>query len=151
MLYDEVRTRFGREDVLDLIFDLGINENDVMTLDQNLNQLIINTMDWADAHGQAGALALAVERILTPIPPENLPRLEKITADSPVTILRQYLLAHYALAQLAQMADTLELDWEQIGSGSKKEKVRSLLLYLMRRNRLPELVDLMKNTAVVPS
>jgi len=144
MLYDEICTRLGREDILDLIFDLSINESEVMTLDQDLPQLIIKTMAWAEQHGQTAALALAVERILTPLPPENLPRLEKITADSPPTVLRQYLLAHYTLAQLQQMADRLTLDWEQLGSGSKKEKVRSLLLYLIRRNRLYELIDLMK-------
>ena len=151
MLYEEIHTRFGREDIHDLIFDLGINENDVMTLDQTLNQLIINTMDWAEQNGQTGALAMAVERILTPLPPENLPRLEKITADSPPTVLRQYMLAHYTLPQLTHMAASLGLDWEQLGSGSKKEKIRSFLLYLMRRNRLDELIHLMHNPTAVAS
>jgi hypothetical protein len=150
-LYEEIHTRFGREDIHDLIFDLGINENDVMTLDQNLNQLIINIMDWAEQNGQTGVLALAVERILTPLPPENLPRLEKITADSPPTVLRQYMLAHYTLSQLSQMADTLNLDWDQLGSGSKKEKIRSFLLYLMRRNRLDELIHLIHNPTTISS
>lgn len=149
MLYDQIRTRFGREDILDLIFDLSINESEVMTLDQDLQQLIVKTMDWAEQQGQTAVLALAVERILTPLPPDHLPRLEKITADSPPTVLRQYLLAHYTLIQLQQMADRLGLDWEQLGSGSKKEKTRSLLLYLIRRNRLHELVDLMKNLAAI--
>jgi len=149
MMYEQIYTRFGREDIHDLIFDLGINENDVMTLDQNLNQLIINTMDWAEQHGQTAALALAVERILTPLPPENLPRLEKITADSPPTVLRQYMLAHYTLPQLEQMAAALDLDWEQLGSGSKKEKIRALLLYLIRRNRLDELMQLMHAPAAI--
>ena len=151
MLYEEIHTRFGREDIYDLIFDLGINENDVMTLDQNLNQLIINIMDWAEQHGQTGTLALAVERILTPLPPENLPRLEKITADSPPTVLRQYMLAHYTLPQLSHMAAFLDLDWEQLGSGSKKERIRSFLLYLIRRNRLDELIQLMHNSTVISS
>ena len=149
MLYDEIRSRFGREDILDLIFDLGINESEVMTVDQDLQQLIIKTMDWTEQQGQTAVLTLAVERILTPLPPDHLPRLEKITADSPPTVLRQYLLAHYTLAQLQQMADRLGLDWEQLGNGSKKEKTRSLLLYLIRRNRLHELVDLMKNLAAI--
>lgn len=149
MLYDEIRTRFGREDLLDLIFDLRINETEVMSLDQDLNQLILNTMSWAEKNGQTAALALAVERILTPVPAENLPRLEKIMADSPPTVLRQYLLAHYTLAQLREMSVDLNLDWEQLGDGSKKEKVRSLLLYLIRRNRLHELIDLMKGQVAV--
>jgi hypothetical protein len=140
MLYDEIRQRLGREDVLDLIFDLGLNENDVMTPGQDMNQLIINIMDIADENGQSGALALAVERILTPPPPENLPRLEKIDAASPATILRHYLLAHFDLAQIQQMAADLEIDWDQLDAGNKKTKVRSLLLYLYRRNRIPDLI-----------
>jgi hypothetical protein len=151
LIYDDVRTRFGREDILDLIFDLGIPENDVMTLHQDMNQVIINVMDWSTQQGRVGALALAVERILTPLPPENLPRLEKITADSPPTILRQYLLAHYKMAELEQMTTSLGIDWEQLESRNKKAKVRSLLLHLMRRNRLAELVDLMHKPAVVVS
>lgn len=141
MLYDEIRHRFGREDILDLIFDLGLNENDVMPLNQDANQLIINIMDQAEENGQTGGLALAVERILTPPPPENLPRLEKIDVDSPATILRHYLIANYNLAQLQQMAADLDVDWEQLAAGSKQTKVRSLLLYLYRRNRIEELID----------
>ena len=144
MVFDQIRTRFGYEDVLDLMFDMGINENDVMSLDQNINDLIIRIMDQAELNGQSGALALAVERILTPMPPENLPRLEKINADSPPTVLRQYLLAHYNLAELEQIAVDLDVDWEELGLSGKKGKVRNLLLYLYRRNRINELIDLMR-------
>jgi hypothetical protein len=140
MLYDEIRQRLGREDVLDLIFDLGLNENDVMTPGQDMNQLIINIMDKAEENGQSGALALAVERILTPPPPENLPRLEKIDATSPATILRHYILAHFDLAQLQQLALDLEIDWDELDAGNKKTKARSLLLYLYRRNRIHDLI-----------
>ncbi len=143
MLYEEIHNRFGREDVLDLMFDLGINENDVMTIDQDMNQLIINIMDVARQNGQTSALALAVERILTPLPPDHLPRLEKIGADSPRTILRQYLLANYNLVELEQISGDLGIDWEMLDAGAKREKVRSLLQYLYRRNRINELVDLM--------
>lgn len=141
MLYDEIRGRLGREDILDLIFDLGLNENDVMPLDQDANQLVLNVMDQAAENGQSGALALAVERILTPPPPENLPRLEKIDSDSPSTILRHYLLANYDLSQLKEIALALNIDWERLNSGSKQTKVRSLLLYLYRRNRVDDLID----------
>jgi len=146
MLYDQIRGRFGREDVLDLMFDLGINETEVITLNQDMNHLIINIMNLAEEREQTAALALAVERILTPTPPEHLPRLEKINVASPPTILRQYLLAHYTLADLAQMSTQLDIDWEQLGAGSKKEKVRELLLYLYRRNRVDGLITLMQPT-----
>jgi hypothetical protein len=125
MLYQEIRERFGREDILDLMFDLNINENDVMAVDQNLNTLINNIIE------------------ITPPPPDHLPRLERISADSPPTILRQYLMTHYRLHELEQMAIDLGIDWEQLDAGAKKEKVRSLLQYLYRRNRVGELVDLM--------
>lgn len=149
MLYNEIRQRLGRDDILDLMFDLGLNESDVMTLHQDINQLIVNIMDLAAERGQTAALALAVERILTPIPPENLPRLEKIDSNSPPTVLRHYLLAHYNLAQLDKITADLGIDTEQLGIANKKEKVRNLLLYLYRRNRIDELIELLQTTAGV--
>jgi hypothetical protein len=143
MLYKEIRQRFGREDVLDLMFDLEINENDVLTIDQDMNQLIINIMDYAERTGQCDEMALAVERILTPPPPDHLPRPERIQADSPPTILRQYLLANYSLEDLQKLAKNLKIDWEQLDTGAKREKTRSLLQYVQRRNRLEELVELL--------
>jgi len=143
MLYQEIRQRFGREDILDLMFDLEISEGDVLTIDQDMNQLIVNIMDYAENTGQCDEMALAVERILTPPPPDHLPRLERIQADSPPTILRQYLLANYSLEDLQELTADLNIDWEQLDAGAKREKTRSLLQYLQRRNRLDELVDLM--------
>jgi hypothetical protein len=100
-------------------------------------------MDVAIQNGQTSALSLAVERILTPLPPDHLPRLGKISPDSPPTILRQYLLAHYALFELEKMAVDLDIDWEQLDAGAKREKTRSLLQYLYRRNRITDLLNLM--------
>lgn len=144
MLYQEIQSRFGIEDVFDLIFDLGINENDVMPLNNDPNQLIINIINLAENNSQTGDLALAVERILTPVPANALPRLEKIDVNSPPTILRHYLLANYDTPHLQETAVTLNIDWDELGSGGKKEKVRNLLLYLYRRNRIDELIKLMK-------
>ena len=142
-VYEEIRQRFDREDVLDLMFDLEINESDVMPVDQDMNQLIINIMDCAERNGQSDQLALAVERILTPPPADHLPRLERINADSPPTILRQYLLVTYSLGDLQELAADLDIDWEQLDAGAKREKTRSLLQYVQRRNRLEDLLDLM--------
>ena len=144
MLYEEIQSRFGVEDVFDLIFDLGINENDVMPLNNDPNQLIINIIGLAESNGQTGDLALAVERILTPIPANALPRLEKIDVNSPPTILRHYLIANYDSDQLQEMATTFKIDWDELGAGGKKTKVRNMLLYLYRRNRIDELIKLMK-------
>jgi hypothetical protein len=144
MLYDQIRYRFSPDDVFDLIFDLGINENDVFGVDRDMRQVILNVMDLAEERGESSALALAVERILTPLPPEQLPRLEKLNPDSPHTVLRQFLLAHYSQQQLEQMAERLGVDWEQLEGLSKKAKVRALLLYLYRRNRVDELIAFMQ-------
>ncbi len=144
MLYEEIQSRFGVEDIFDLIFDLGINENDVMPLNNDPNQLIINIISLAESNGQTGDLALAVERILTPIPANALPRLEKIDVNSPPTILRHYLIANYDSDKLQEMAAILDIDWDDLGAGGKKTKVRNMLLYLYRRNRIDELIKLMK-------
>jgi hypothetical protein len=141
MLFQEIKKRFSREDVLDLMFDLNMAESEVMPLNQNMAQLIANIIDRAEEQNQGTALALAVERILTPPPPDHLPRLEKIGADSPPTVLRQYLLAHYSLQQLQEAAVNLNIDWEILGGASKQAKARELLHYLRRRNRLDELID----------
>ncbi|MCA9967004.1 MAG: hypothetical protein KC423_22295 [Anaerolineales bacterium] len=145
MLYDEIRQRFSHEDILDLVFDLGINENDIMSVGQETTDLIRRLMDFAEDHELLGALALGVERILTPPPPDHLPRAEKLDVTSPPTILRQYLLARYTLIQLEQMSSELGVDWEQLTAGSKKTKVRSLLQYLYRRNRIDDLVALIRH------
>lgn len=148
MIYEEIRDRLGRDDILDLLFDLSIQDNEVMNLQQDMHQLVVNLMELTEKRGQTGQLALAVERILTPPAPDALPRLEKISLESPPTILRHYLLAHYNLEKLQKTAVALGVDWEQLNMTSKKSKVRELLHYLYRRNRIDELIDLMQaNTA----
>lgn len=143
MVYEQIRDRLGPEDVLDLMFDLGINENEVMSPGQEMHETIVRVMDLAEERGQTGSLALAVERIITPVPPENLPRLERLSADSPPTVLRQYLLAYYDVTALRQMATQLGIDWEQLEYGNKKSFARSLLLYLYRRNCIADLITLL--------
>jgi uncharacterized membrane protein YeaQ/YmgE (transglycosylase-associated protein family) len=144
LIYEEIRDRLGREDVLDLLFDLNIQDNEVMTLQQGMDQLIINIMELTAQREQTGQLALAVERILTPPAPETLPRLEKISLNSPPTILRHYLLAFYDLEKLQKTAVALNIDWEQLNLHSKKSKVRDLLHTLYRRNRIDELIAIMQ-------
>ena len=147
MLYDQIRYRFGPDDVMDLIFDLRLNENDIVHPVRPLSETIINVMDAAEEGGKTTELALAVECILTPPPADHLPRLEKLTEDSPPTVLRHFLLANYGLGELRQMAGALGLDWEQLGDGGKKGVVRGMLLYLDRRNRLGGLIALLQGNA----
>lgn len=138
-LYDQIRERLGTEDMRDLAFDLQINENDVFSPGYSATESIVRLMDVAESRGKSGDLALAVERILTPISAADLPRPEKLSPLSPPTVLRHYLLAHMSLDELAELAGRLGIDWEQLGGG-KQEAARNLLLHLQRRNRLDELI-----------
>lgn len=138
-LYDQIHERLGTEDMRDLAFDLQINENDVFSPGYSATESIVRLMDVAESRGKSGDLALAVERILTPIGAADLPRPEKLSALSPPTVLRHYLLAHLTQEELAALAGRLGIDWEQLGSG-KRDVARNLLLHLQRRNRLDELV-----------
>ncbi len=147
MLYQQIQSGLGPDDLLDLVFDLGWSENDVVRFNQDNDEVILEIINTAEVRGQIGALALAVERILTPLPPESLPRIEKINAESPQTVLRHYLIANYSLEELEQMANELGIDWELIGGDRKQAKVRNFLWYLIRRNRLQDLTDLMLEEA----
>lgn len=145
-MYEQIRFQLGPEDVLDLIFDLGLNENDVVGLSRDMNQIIVRLMDMAEAKDLTSELALAVERILVPLPLEGLPRRDRLSAESPPTILRQYLLAHFDMAGLDETARALDLDPEQLGLGNKKARARSLLLHLYRRNQIDGLIALLQPT-----
>ncbi len=147
MLYDEILQRFGPDDVRDLIFDLDLNEMEVTTVGQSMDDLVVRVMDAADRNGMASTVALAVERILTPPRPENLPRLEKLSVDSPRTVLRHYLLANHDIDSLEAMAHTMDVDWDQLEGTDKKAKTRSFLLYLYRRNRLDAFLEHLRASA----
>ncbi|RIK24096.1 MAG: hypothetical protein DCC51_01375 [Anaerolineae bacterium] len=147
MLFEEIRRRFSRADLSDLMFDLDIEESDVVTVGQTMEDLIVRIMDKADDDGNASTVALAVERVLTPPPTEHLPRPEKLTADSPRTVIRHYLLAHYNVEQLQRLAADLDVDWEHLEGPDKKTKTRALLIYLYRQNRIDALLDAMRAAA----
>ena len=151
MLYEEIRKRLGFDDLFDLMFDLEIYENDIMTLPQDTTELIVNIMDYCEMRGLNHQLALAVERIITPPPPDHMPRLEKITSDALPTILRHFLLANYSFADLQRIAEVLAIDWEQLDRHNKKSFVRNLLLHLQRRNETPRLIEVMHNVVTPES
>ncbi|MCB8936664.1 MAG: hypothetical protein H6663_14480 [Candidatus Promineofilum sp.] len=151
MLYEEIRQRFSRADLSDLMFDLDVNELDVTTVGQTMDELIVRVMDAADRDGHASTVALAVERILTPPPAEYLPRLEKLAVDSPRTVIRHYLLANYTVEELQRLADHMGIDWEQLEGSDKRAKTRALLLYLYRRDRLAELLNALRTGGPTPS
>ena len=144
-LVDQIHDRFSPDDLLDLVFDLGLNENDVFVYGQDGSHAVVNIVMLAESSGQSTQLALAVERILTPIPADHLPRLEKLDSNSPPTILRNYLLINYSLAELQNFCREMDIDWEIIAGDGKKAKVRNLLLYLYHRNRIDQLIDLLQS------
>ena len=114
-----------------------MSENEVVGFYQDANQVIVRLIDLAEQQGQSGQLALSVERILSPIRREDLPRPEKLSVDSPPMVLRHYLLANASNAEIEGMAASLDVDWEYLAGDSKKAKTRNLLLYLQRRNQTP--------------
>jgi hypothetical protein len=144
MLHRQMRDRIAPDELLDVVFDMGWSENEVVLFGQNNNQMIDRMIDRAMQMNQIGDLTLAVERVLTPIPRENLPRLEKLNEASPPTIVRHYLLAYFDWASLEALASRLGIDWEALGGNNKKTKTRNLLLHLQRRGRLPEFVELLR-------
>ena len=149
MLFEQIKTRLSPGDVRDLIFDLELNENDVLAPGERMTTTVTRLMDRAAQERKMGDLALAVERILTPIPPESLPRREKLGVDSPPTVLRHYLLAHYSQNEIAGMATALDVDWERLDARNKKTLARELLLYISRRNRMDELIALIQEPSEV--
>lgn len=139
-LFDEIYNRLGPGDIRDLIFDVELNENDILVPQREMTYSIRQLLAQAERQGKISAVSLAMERILTPLPPESLPRREKLSATSPRPVLRHFLLAHYSLDDLTELASELGVDWEQLGASNKRELARNLLLYLERRNRLHELI-----------
>jgi hypothetical protein len=139
LLLKQMQQHLGPEDLLDLIFDAGLNEGDYFQPNQSARERFVAVIDGAAAEGNLVALALGVERIVTPLSADSLPRLEKLSADTPPALLRQYLLAHCDLARLNQLATRLGADPEALGSDAKSSRIRRLLLWLMRRGRLGDL------------
>lgn len=130
--------------LLDLMFDLGWNDEDVAKLYVANDQFFASVFDLAWERGQTEELKLAVERIKQPIPRESLPRLEKLKKESPPTILRQYLICHYTNSELDQMIEELDLAESSSEQKIKNEKVRYLLTDLYQANRIDELIEMMQ-------
>ena len=143
-LFEKIHTRLGPDDIRDLAFDLELNENDLFAPQREITKSIHRIIYLAEKEDKMEALSLAIERILTPVPPEKLPRREKLNAHSPPTILRHYLLANFSQRDLAQVMEELGIDGEQLEKHNKKETVRELLLYLQRRDRMGELIAIVK-------
>lgn len=146
-LSEQIRQQLTPEEVRDLIFDLQLDENDILGVPGAVGEAIPRLLAAAEQAGKGAELPLAVERILTPLPAEKLPRREKLNPESPPTVLRHYLLAHYDWEELQQLAASLDIDWQQLAANDKRSLARNLLLYLQHRKRLPELVTVIQQPA----
>lgn len=60
--------------------------------------------------------------------------------------LRRILIEYFDLDELRSLAFELGADWDELGGNNKSGKVESLIQYQMRRNNLPELLDLAKES-----
>ncbi|MGB1250623.1 MAG: hypothetical protein ACPG8W_08440 [Candidatus Promineifilaceae bacterium] len=146
MLFAQIRKRLSPDDIYDLIFDADLNENNIVSPAQDMRETIVRLMDEAERSGQSGRLAMSVERILTPISKESLPRLNRISAETPPHLLRQAIIANYSFSTLDDLCTKIGIDWQEMGSDAKKTRVRRMLRYLQRRNRLPDLFVQLKST-----
>lgn len=140
LLFEQIRDNLGSDDVLDLIFDLNLKENEIVSPGQTMPSVIMRVLDEAEASNQMTQLALSVERILTPMPKDHLPRVERLSAETPPHLLRQYLIQSYTVSDLAMLSSRLGIDWQDMGSDERKSRIRRLLLHLQRRGRTNELV-----------
>jgi hypothetical protein len=148
-IVDRLQGDLSHDDLLDLIFDLGWFDDDLGLLQGENERFIKRIIGLAEDRGQLESLKLASERIITPIPPENLPRLEKLKQDSPPTLLRHFLLANYTLVELEQMIEELDVD-DDIGiSRLKNSNVRYLLSDLYQKNRIGALIELIQQSSGV--
>jgi hypothetical protein len=148
VLYETIRKDLGEDSILDLEFDMGYTEDSLPVPNRDFDELAVTIIDSAERNGQIEELRLAVERIQTPLPAEHLPRIEKIQADSPQTVLRQYLVANCTLSELESITTTLGVDWRSIPGATLNAKVRNLLLNIDHSNRQEELIELLQRRAM---
>ncbi len=144
---EQFRSDMNRDELLDLIFDLGWFEEETMLLQIENDQIVDGIVTLAEAQGQLEALKLASERIKSPMPPEHLPRLEKLKEDSPPTLLRQFLIANYSMVDLEQMFEALDIKGDMDVSRLKNSNVRYLLSDLYQKNRIDALIELMQQSS----
>lgn len=140
LMYEDLCSRFDTEDSLDLIFDLNIPDQVISDVNGSQALMAADIVRYAEQNNQAAQLALAVERILNPPAAETLPRLVKITPDSPRPILRYYLLAHLELDELQETAVALNINWDQLGGYNKRSKTRQLLSTVYQQDQVQQLL-----------
>lgn len=140
LIYNDLTTKFEAEDLQDVIFDLDLPHSEIVKPEQTQADLAAAIIAYAQTQQQAAPLALAVERLLSPPTAETLPRLEKITAQSPRPILRYYLLTHLNPGQLQETAVALNLELGTVTESNHQSQTRTVLTTLYQQNCIDDLL-----------
>jgi len=143
-LFEHINNSFTKDNIQDLTFDMRYVELLQSSREQDEGELLRTVFERAEKEGQSEELGLAVERIQNPLPPDHLPRIEKITTQSPPTVLRQYLVQNCSNAELESIAANQELDWEFDTDETINRNVRNLLLNVQNSNKTEELIGLLQ-------
>lgn len=145
-IYTDLHTKLDDEALRDLCFDLEYPPTLLLGLPQDQPAAAEAIIIHAQKENDIPTLGLGVDRLLSPPAPESLPRLEKITANSPRPILRCYVLAHFDLPSLEKTAETLQIDWQQLPGTTLQGKTRELLAVLYQQQRLTDLITHLQAT-----
>jgi hypothetical protein len=140
----DINDNFTADNVLDLAFDMSYNDLLESSSELDKKTLLRTVFARAEEEGHTDELELAVERIQNPLPPDHLPRIEKITSDSPPTVLRQYMVQNITGAELESLATDLEIEWPFNQDESTNAKVRFLLISVEKNQKTKDLIDLMR-------
>jgi len=141
MLFDQLRHRIGPDDFRDLIFDLELNENEILGSEGNLLSSIMRLMELAEANGQMGTLADACERLLAPPDLSDRSRLAALDERSPRHQVRMTMLQSLDQSALRRLAGELEIDWDALPGAGSKPKLREMLLHAIRHGDFSSLLE----------
>ena len=143
-LFKSVREKFDSDQVADLSFDMGYFAELEAPSSKDKDELLLLTVDKAANEDRTDELKLAIERIETPLPPEHLPRLEKIQSNSPPTVLRQYMVGTFSSSELEQFTTDLDFNWESLQDETLNAQARGLLLFAEDSSRKSDLIELLR-------
>jgi len=143
-IYVTINDNFSEDDILDLEFDMGYSEYSNLIAGREIEELTLSIIETAERDHQIEELRLAIERVQSPLAADHLPRIEKISADSPRTVLRQYMLANCTMTDIELIIDNLRIDSDSVPGDTTKARVRNLLLYVDSNDRVEELIELLQ-------
>lgn len=143
-LFKSVRDKFDSDQVADLSFDMGYFAELESPSSKDKDELLLLTVDKATNEDRTDELKLAIKRIETPLPPEHLPRLEKIQLNSPPTVLRQYMVSTFSSSDLEQFSTDLGFNWASLQEETLNAQARGLLLFAEDSSRKSDLIELLR-------